>query len=464
MANYADGRPTNITGLHPHGVELAHLRGQRHKVFDTGDGALQFVLRGKPWHWQRDGGEWDEIAPAFGPASVRGYDLASGPNRFQVYANTRYGVRWPIMTRVGNHYLPQKIVALAHLNADTKDVTILATAAPALGVVSGATITYQDVFPGVHLSLTVDHQYSREVVTITEAAKATLRQAIVSRGLDAGYLVLATALDLDDLLMDFPLAADSESVGRLRFAAEQWFPAARAWDAAGAETVCRWRFVRHPTYGPLLLTGVSLAWLNQSTGAVTIDPDTYYGNTGDGEIYGNSATYTTARSTSYDCLDIAETIRVGQDYYGSYDVYRGYLSFETGGLDGYNVAAAELYLYIGFDNSATDFDLRVYNDNAISLPLCSDREANYDRTGTIQQSSFWNTSAWSSAAYVHNAMNTAHLNLNGDTRYLLRSARDVNINQPAGQEFIHIYSSNVAGTATDPYMLITVSNDYVFVV
>ena len=187
--------------------------------------------------------------------------------------------------------------------------------------------------------------------------------------------------------------------------------------------------------------------------------DTIYASTSDGYIWGDSTTYSTARSTSADCNDTWSEASIGQRYNTSnwhYYVRRTYLSFDTSGIpDDATVSSATLYVKAKEDNSSTDFEVKVYR-YAWSSALCSSREANYDGayggSATLEGTLRNTADGWAPGAYYSMAVSTAGINVTGDTRYCLVSSRDVNNNAPTQSESVLIYTANETGTGSDPYL------------
>lgn len=187
---------------------------------------------------------------------------------------------------------------------------------------------------------------------------------------------------------------------------------------------------------------------------------TIYGEITDGEMIGDSFTYSTARSTSTGCNYTGTSARVGQNKSGGglYSVYRAYLSFDTSELpDDAVVTSAVLYVCADGDLSITDFDVKVYR-YAWTEALCTDQEANYDGAygaSATLEGTLRNTSAgWAGGTYYTMTVATTGINVTGDTKYTLVSHRDVNNLTPTGNEYVFIAAADYTGTSHDPYLVV----------
>lgn len=185
----------------------------------------------------------------------------------------------------------------------------------------------------------------------------------------------------------------------------------------------------------------------------------FYGETADGYIWGQNSSYSTARSTSYDCNSSDSTMQIGQVKAGIYYVHRGFLSFATGTIeDSANIVGADLYLKASTDNSTNDFSVMIYR-YSWSEPLCSSREANYDGayggSATLEGTLRNTADGWSSGTYYSMSVGTARINKTGDTKYTIVSSNDVAGTEPTTLEYVLAYTADATGTGSDPYLAIT---------
>jgi hypothetical protein len=282
----------------------------------------------------------------------------------------------------------------------------------------------------------------------------------------------------------FPYSGDALTVtakGELTSGSSWKFPAPVAYGADGNT---------YPA-GPWAVSEgkVAFTWndsvLPTSAFPYVLDP-TYYSDSGDGVAYGKSATYSTARSTSYDQDVGSLTLPIGQRHSGSYYyVYRMYIAFDTSAVDG-TVTDVDMYIRNYADESTQDFDANVVEYSGWGPTL--DSEADYDGcnidnqvaanctasmvpyscctgsgtgcTGTKSQ--LWMSSAnYAASWYCQNdnncsgtsegttSLTKAWVNNNGYTYYCLRSSRDESATSPGSNtsERILPYSDEGAGSA-----------------
>ena len=190
---------------------------------------------------------------------------------------------------------------------------------------------------------------------------------------------------------------------------------------------------------------------------------TVYGSTSDGEIYGQNATYSTARSTSAGGDVSSTTARIGQSLTGGtvYYVYRAYLDFDTSALpDDATVTSAVLGVCADTDLSSTDFNVQVYRlDWTEGLIDAGTREGNYDgaygAAATLEGTLRYTGDGWSAGTCYTLTLSTAAVNITGDSKYALVSSRDISGTTPGGSQYVYIRTADYAGTGSDPYLLLT---------
>ena len=187
--------------------------------------------------------------------------------------------------------------------------------------------------------------------------------------------------------------------------------------------------------------------------------DDYYGSTDDGRIWGQNATYSTARTTSYGSDATSTTHELGQIQSGIWYLSAGFLRFDTSGIDdGDDIASAELYVCADADSSTEDFDVDVYELDWVDA-LSSGREGKYDaaRTSGTLEGTLRSTSAgWSSGTYYSLEVEGSRISKTGDSGYVLVSDEWIDGNQPSNDERVYWRSANYTGTSSDPYLSVTI--------
>ncbi|MFC1711731.1 DUF2341 domain-containing protein [Patescibacteria group bacterium] len=184
-----------------------------------------------------------------------------------------------------------------------------------------------------------------------------------------------------------------------------------------------------------------------------------YATSDDAYIQGADASYNTAWNTSSQCSTSSNYIELGQYSGAVYQLYRGYMDFDTSILaDHASILDVKLFAYVLFDYSTPDYDVNIYKYN-ITEPICSNRETNYDASGQILDQIWQNTADISEDSYFSNStsLNTSWIDKTGNTNYLLRSSREVAQTVPTGNELLYLASEDNVGSSSDPYLQITIN-------
>lgn len=183
----------------------------------------------------------------------------------------------------------------------------------------------------------------------------------------------------------------------------------------------------------------------------------------DGGLYGESGTYSVARSTC-NTLYSSDRYSIGQAQPASliYYAYRMFLKFNTSSLAGAVIKQVNLKLVAVENNSTTDFDVVIKKADWSAYDPASD--ANKDNIYDLILSSDADSNIWKNTSdisvntqYASGNLNTAWINKAGYTYYGLISSRDISATAPrndvgGGQENIRIASSIHATTAYRPIL------------
>lgn len=190
-----------------------------------------------------------------------------------------------------------------------------------------------------------------------------------------------------------------------------------------------------------------------------IDPD-YSGTTGDGQIYGNNASYATCRNTS-DNFDItANNVGIGQRHPGNYITYRSYLKIDTSGIpDADTISQVNLKAVMITNNSTTDFDvvIKKYNWSGTDPISGANRETPYDGclAATADDNIWQNTAGLSiNTQYSSGNLDTTWVSKTGFTYYGLISAEDVANSAPTNDEYIFLASQDHATSGNRPVLTV----------
>lgn len=185
---------------------------------------------------------------------------------------------------------------------------------------------------------------------------------------------------------------------------------------------------------------------------------TIQGETSDGTIWGMADGYSTAHDEVTDFQSNAE-LEVGQEFDGSdYYVYRAYLDFNTSELpDNAIITNVTLGMQIKtFFIDSNNFDVEIW-DYVWTEPLsASGQDFNASEFGAIFDADWRNTLGLNTNTYYNSSdLNTSWINLTGETKYQLRSNRDVLRTEPTDAEYIDIYPSEIAGRKPTLYVTYT---------
>jgi len=199
--------------------------------------------------------------------------------------------------------------------------------------------------------------------------------------------------------------------------------------------------------------------------SVILDTSTMspYSSTSDGDFAEQSnVSYATARDAVTSTPDdTSADLTIGQNFAGGwYSIYRAALYFDTSAIpDDAVITSATLKLYGSNDNSTTDFNITIQNGQPTNPedPLAN---TDYNRTLYSGDGGSLTTVGFSVVAYNNIPLNGTGLtwvNKEGTTKLFIRSSRDIGNNAPAGTELVGVYSTNQAGTAKDPQLVVNYS-------
>lgn len=188
---------------------------------------------------------------------------------------------------------------------------------------------------------------------------------------------------------------------------------------------------------------------------------TIYGSV-DGCAYGESTTYSTARTTGAAAL--STNIVAGQELAGStYRCYEGFFQFNCSALGGYGkfvVTDVDVFLKVSDKRDTTAFTFNVVARNYGTTLTSGDFVSGASISGTVMfadSSSLFvdeayrqltQASAWDSAALINYSGTSSAI------MYMAYSSRHVAGTTPTGDEELVFYSSSASGTTSDPYAIV----------
>ena len=191
-----------------------------------------------------------------------------------------------------------------------------------------------------------------------------------------------------------------------------------------------------------------------------IDPD-YSANSSDGSVQGDSATYSTARSTSTYFSAGVDFLGIYNYLDGIYYVLRAFLKFDTSGIpDGDSISQVVMKCTVR-SVGATAFDVQIVkNDWSGYDPLSSgNRESAFDSvlTSSLDDNIWKNTSGLSTnTQYSSGNLSTSWINKTGYTYYSMQSKNDRdNVAPSTNEQYVQIYSQDSITSGYRPVLTVT---------
>ena len=189
----------------------------------------------------------------------------------------------------------------------------------------------------------------------------------------------------------------------------------------------------------------------------------------DSYMYGEALSYSGARDATAPCGSPPcvhgpyageGTWKVGQVLsFGFYRIYRAYVYFDTSSIKG-NILSAKLWLkQKGWEIDDWDFDV-VIQSGMPTYPHNPTVAGDYDRTKYSGDGGSKNTSEWYPPADTWkaidlNATGIGWINVGGETKFCLRSSKDIDAVAPSGTNTITFGGGETAGD--EPYLEIVTS-------
>jgi hypothetical protein len=199
---------------------------------------------------------------------------------------------------------------------------------------------------------------------------------------------------------------------------------------------------------------------------ITIDPNyTFTTSASDGNLIGYGSTYSTVRTkTSADYVDRdLDDLWLGQIRESNptyYEIDRVALFFDTSALDaGDTITGATLNLYSQSNLSSRDFDVQIQNGQP-TYPHDPLVASDYKYSRYSGDGGSINTSDWENNEYNPidlNATGLSWINIDGTTKLMLRSSRDINGNTPTTTDELVVFSSYEEGIGEQPQLIVTYS-------
>jgi hypothetical protein len=454
-----------FAGLKENATEMVKERNQVQKVFDNHDGTKQYIVSSGPLHYQ-EGDKWEEIdTRILSVVGGNGFEMAK--SIYKAKFNKYFRSDKIVKIEKDGYGVSVKPGDLFWINSKG-DKEIIASPQPVKGKADGNKITYKNAY-----GKGLDFSYETNDISLVKKLIVDEFQSLPSPSqkiLEGDEPVLALNIEFDlEKEMDVYIGDelwDGEEIkvkGKdIEFQKDGniiWrFASPKAWSNTNVDEAIDGELILSLDGGKIQVTVLfPFSWLKTADYPVTIDPDTYYGETTDGWLLGQNATYSVARDNSTNL--VATYIRVGQ--YPTYTIARGYLEFNTSGInDDMAVTQANLYLMAINDSSLTDFTLRIHKYNWTSPLAAGTREADYDGALASTFDANWKNTAdiFPFQLYGSDNLDTTWIQ-KGETKtkYALLSDRDVigSGTAPTQSEWINIADQGNATPEYRPYLSIT---------
>lgn len=184
---------------------------------------------------------------------------------------------------------------------------------------------------------------------------------------------------------------------------------------------------------------------------------TVYGGTADGFVYGNNATYSTARSTAATADGTA--VKVGQET--GFKCSEGFVKFDVDAAIGlsygdYVIDSVRLFMKPAALYDATEFTVEAVTKDWGATLTTAAWVAGASISGTVRFSV--DTADLAVGVYHEFTVGTweaAALDSDGNIYLMLYSTRHKAGTEPSGNEYVTFYSADETGTGSDPYIIVT---------
>jgi len=442
----------------------------------TGENILE-AYQG-PVNYQENNGTWTPINNTFyqlaanHPAYVYGYRNGNNHGLYGVYFKSNAQNDWPVAFTYNRsedptiHVIRSKLVGVGYVDPQSNwAYQYLQNVQSSQGQTNGNVITYANVFTGTDVTWSYGDMELKEAITLSNATKTVLQNHPPSLyGLNdaSSYLVFITKLDHQNLnmfnasgmLIGNVTISDTgvefkDALGQFKCA----LPLGEAYELNNESVRQKLTYrIVHLNGNTYLLSGLRISDLTAMTFPVVIDPTlTVYSTSSDGYIYNYNTNYDSVQTASSGIVSGSEAfITIGQRKQAAvpssvYYIYRGFVFFNTSSLpSNAYLDNATLSLYKKDDYSATDFDITIQNGQP-TYPHDPMQSGDYNKNDYSGNGGTLNTSKFTNGYNDIQVSNLNWITKGGTTKLCLRSSRDINGNEPTGNEYANVHSSEFLG-------------------
>ena len=455
-----------FTSVKEGSTELTGKRNENQKVFQNPDGKEQYIIGSGPMHYQ-DGKNWQEINTQIA-SNDQGFEMLQSIYKAwfnRSFADSQDDNKGIVKMEKDGYGIVVTPGDLAWDNGSSN--SLISVPQDVSGETNGNKVTYKNAYgPGLDFTYqTNDTKLTKNLTipSLDSLPKPSNENTNLSLNLgfnltkDMDIYVGNEKWDGQEIsYKDKPLQFKKD--GKLIW---QFLPP-KAWDSSSDNIISGNTTLTKSGQNLSIVLIFPYTWLKTAQYPVTIDPDTYYGETTDGSLQGFGPIYTSAHSDYEGYSNIPQYIYNGQSYNGNnYGVYRSYIEFDTSGIDdAATVSSANLYLTVYQDISDTNFTVRIHEYTWTSPLSDGTGEQDYDGAlvATTNAVDWRSTSGMSTnTPYASQPLRTAYIEKGATkTQYALLSNLDVaGTPTPTNFEYLRIYPQEYATQAYRPYLSIT---------
>ena len=325
MARRADGRVVNVAGLAAEAQELAALRWQHGTGFRNSDGSRTYIVS-RDLHCATSKG-WTEHDLRLSDADpLGGYELAVATGHYRLDACRQVDVSDLLV--VGSYWGTLGLTPMAIEVVSGDGVEIVGTPRAVQATLSGGgengltrrgELRWANAFGhGIELAVVpLEHRLSKRITLHASPSpgRRSAREGVLRVrwrfSTDLVVVVDGRIWGGEEIVTDQPVRFCNVQ-GDTRWS----WPRPIVYDARRDEDACCVGTLRLWDDGESYCVAAEfpLAWFDEARYPVTIDPETYFGTTNDGRIWGRDAAYGTARGTAYNFLT-DDPLSVGQTHH-----------------------------------------------------------------------------------------------------------------------------------------------------
>ncbi len=336
----------NFTTLFAQRAELIERRTLYSKTYRNSDNTLSTTISAGPVHFRDNSDKLEEIDRNIRPSDTE-YDYEVTQGFYHAYFNSDLLSEFPVAfeTKDGAA-LKTKLVAMAYLDANSKDYKIIQNVQPSEPIISRNEVYYPNVFDGVDLKYIYKDYRLKEEIFVTQTARDNLPDPktlgmnknntsivfITQLGLEGTPNIYAKNEKIKDKIFE---GSEKINFRNLNGDVKFFLPVDWAFHEADRDSFdtgtileIRKRLIHKPE-GDFLLAGVKLKDLEKMrSGTIVFDPQVVLGDAAI-ESYDTSLNYKNGSSANATWnWGARDQSNVQRSHYGSYHIWRTLVHFD----------------------------------------------------------------------------------------------------------------------------------------